>query len=358
MTPRDILPESIDLKANLFALIITIFALIGLLLLQSKPIYEGKTSHSIVSEKEIEIMWDVQAVQKPESNSKKFIEANPDSPINSPDKTDNFSFQDQQAAQPTKSSLKNKLDLPSLEGVEFSSKVAPSFQETPNLKKLPEVQEFEKTQKDIQEIERKTIHTPKDPQVAKIETAEKEGLEFKKYEKEGSEKVINLSKKLTEENNEQEEKQIASLQPPKVNAISTKPRPRLSPELLKGPTMKTISSAPRIGAVAVECRLHPYGVYVQEMLRSIEDQWHQLANDSFSFLQRDRLKDKITYQFTLLADGTIIELKKLNKNDNFTLPGELCRQAIASRVPFGIWTPDMVDDFGQSDVITIHFNYR
>ena len=110
-------------------------------------------------------MWDVQAVQKPESNSKKFIEANPDSPINPPDKTDNFSFQDQQAAQPTKSSLKNKLDLPSLEGVEFSSKVAPSFQETPNLKKLPEVQEFEKTQKDIQEIERKTIHTPKDPRL-------------------------------------------------------------------------------------------------------------------------------------------------------------------------------------------------
>ena len=122
--------------------------------------------------------------------------------------------------------------------------------------------------------------------------------------------------------------------------------------------MKTISSAPRIGAVAVECRLHPYGVYVQEMLRSIEDQWHQLANDSFSFLQRDKLKDKITFQFTLLADGTIIDLKKINENDKFSLPGELCRQAIASRVPFGIWTPDMVDDFGQSDVITIHFNYR
>ena len=100
--------------------------------------------------------------------------------------------------------------------------MAPSFQETPNLKKIPEVQEFEKTQKDIQEIERKTIHTLKDPQVAKIETAEKEGLEFEKYEKEGSEKVINLSKKLTEENNEQEEKQIASLQPPKMNAISTR----------------------------------------------------------------------------------------------------------------------------------------
>ena len=296
MTPNEILPESTNLRSNLFALLITVLALIGLFFLQSKPIFEVRNLSEVVSEKEIEIMWEVQPVQEPESNSKKFIEANPNSPINPPDKTDNFSFRDQQAAQPTESNFKNKQDLPKLEGVEFSSKVAPSFQETPNLKKLPEVQEFEKTQKDNQEIERKTIHTLKDPQVAKIETAEKEGLEFEKYEKEGSEKVINLSKKLTEENKEQEEKQIASLQPPKMNAISTRPRPRLSPELLKGPTMKTISSAPRIGAVAVECRLHPYGVYVQEMLRSIEDQWHQLANDSFSFLQRDKLKDKITYQ--------------------------------------------------------------
>ena len=141
------MPESIDLKANLFALLITVFAFIGLLLLQGKPIFEEKTSNSIVSEREIEIMWDVQAVQKPESNSKKFIEANPDSPINPPDKTDNFSFQDQQAAQPTKSSLKNKLDLPSLECVEFSSKVAPSFQESTNLKKIPEMQNLKKLKK-------------------------------------------------------------------------------------------------------------------------------------------------------------------------------------------------------------------
>jgi hypothetical protein len=121
--------------------------------------------------------------------------------------------------------------------------------------------------------------------------------------------------------------------------------------------MKTISNAPRVGMLAVECRLHPYGVYVQEMLRSIEDQWHQLANGSMHFLQKDKMKAKITYRFTLRADGKINDLEFLGQGDG-ALPAELCRQAIASRVPFGEWTQKMIDDFGQSDEITIHFNYR
>ena len=359
MTPNEILPESTNLRSNLFALLITVLALIGLFFLQSKPIFEVRNISEVVSEKEIEIMWEVQPLQEPESNSKRFIEANPISPINPPDKTDNFSFRDQQAAQPTESNFKNKQDLPKLEGVEFSSKVAPSSQESPNLKKMPEVPQLEKPRKDIQETERKIkhTHTPKDMQVAKVEPSEKEGLEITKHEKEGIEKVINLSKKLSEDTNELEEKHIASLQPPQMSTISTRPRPRLSPELLRGPIMKTISSAPRIGALAVECRLHPYGVYVQEMLRSIEDQWHHLAQGSLRFLQKDKMKAKITYRFTLKADGTIMNLSFLGQGDG-ALPAELCRQAIASRVPFGEWTQKMVDDFGQTDEITIHFNYR
>ena len=121
--------------------------------------------------------------------------------------------------------------------------------------------------------------------------------------------------------------------------------------------MKTVSSAPRMGVLAIECRLHPYGVYVQEMLRSIEDQWHHLAHGSLHFLQNDKLKSKITYRFTLKADGTIQGLL-LTSNEKTSLPAELCRQAIASRVPYGEWTQQMIDDFGQTDEITIHFNYR
>jgi len=40
------------------------------------------------------------------------------------------------------------------------------------------------------------------------------------------------------------------------------------------------------------------------------------------------------------------------------LAAELCRQAIASRVPFGEWSEKMIQDFGQSDQITINFRYQ
>ena len=76
-----------------------------------------------------------------------------------PDKTDNFSFRDQQAAQPNISNLKTKKDLPALEGVEFSSKVTPSSQQSSSLKKMPEVPEMQKPQKDNQETETKIKHT-------------------------------------------------------------------------------------------------------------------------------------------------------------------------------------------------------
>ena len=142
-----------------------------------------------------------------------------------------------------------------------------------------------------------------------------------------------------------------------MSTISTRPRPRLSPELLRGPIMKTISSAPRIGALAVECRLHPYGVYVQEMLRSIEDQWHHLAQGSLRFLQKDKMKAKNNLPVHIKSGWHNYESFFLGQGDG-ALPAELCRQAIASRVPFGEWTQKMVDDFGQTDEITIHFNYR
>ena len=359
MNTHDILPRSTNLKSNLFALFITILALLGFLSLQSKPIFQAKNNSLDSAKQQTEITWAIKPTEKPEPSSRKFIEANPNSPINPPDDTDNFSFRDQQAAQPTKTGIEPEDDLPALEGVEFSSKVAPSSQESPQLRKLPEVPEIEKPPKEKLEAEKqnKPISTPRNMQVAQAEATEQNGLQVKDHEEDGKDKVINLSKKPTEFDSIQEDKKIASLQTPAVSTISTRPRPRLSPELLRGPVMKTISSAPRVGVLAVECRLHPYGVYVQEMLRSIEDQWHHLAHGSLRFLQKDKMKAKITYRFTLRADGTIVNLSFIGNGDG-ALPAELCRQAIASRVPFGEWTQKMIDDFGQSDEITIHFNYR
>ena len=100
-----------------------------------------------------------------------------------------------------------------------------------------------------------------------------------------------------------------------------------------------------------------YGAYVQEMLQAIEDQWTQLAQGSREFLRRDRLPPKITLRFTLDADGRIRGLQRLDAHGD-SVPAEICRQAIVSRVPFGKWSAKMIEDFGGSDEVTINFLYR
>ena len=205
----------------------------------------------------------------------------------------------------------------------------------------------------------KTIIKFKDPVDRILEKSKRpNGLKIEKQEKDGRDRVINLSENHSENEPNDAGQQFALKEPKLETSTARRPRPKISPDLLRGPVMKTTSNAPRVGMLAVECRLHPYGVYVQEMLRSIEDQWQQLAYNSLSFIQRDRLKNRISYRFTLLADGSISNLKNLDSLGEFSLPAEICRQAIASRVPFGNWTPEMKDDFGESDTITIHFNYR
>ena len=222
------------------------------------------------SRKDIEIQWTVQPFEKDTLEANKFIEANPNSPDNPPDETNHFSFRDQQAAQPNNSPDLLRDDLPKLDGVEFSSKVTPSAPESPALKKIPvlpdpAVQKLknQEAQKDAMKV------TPKNMQIADTHNRNKDGLKVEKQNKDGQEKVINLSKKHAELESDSDNLNLAALQTPKPSSIATRPRPRLSPELLRGPIMKTISSAPRVGMLAVECRLHPYGVYMQEMLLSL-----------------------------------------------------------------------------------------
>ena len=176
-----------------------------------------------------------------------------------------------------------------------------------------------------------------------------------------------FSKKLTGDTDKKNpEKLIAALQnnsmEPTISPSNNKvqkpqKRPKLSRELIHGPLMKSITSAPRVGTVAIECRLHPYGVYIQKMMQSIEEQWNQLARGSIQYLQRDRLPGKVTWRFTLVANGSIQNLSRID-NAGESLPSELCRQAIASRVPFGPWSDKMIEDFGKSDEITISFLYK
>ena len=174
-----------------------------------------------------------------------FVEENPNSPINTPDKTNNFSFRDQQAAQPTATPEKSKGDLPKVNGMQFSSKVTPTKIESP-----PQPQLIEQPQKTTQEknekktIEQKARVKPKSNEIANVNEVDKNGLKIEEQKKDGRDRSL-IFPKIILKIILMMRMAIVLKEPKLETLIARRPRPKLS-RPLRGPVMKTTSNAPRV----------------------------------------------------------------------------------------------------------------
>jgi hypothetical protein len=291
----------------------------------------------------IEIQWKTKMNQE-----KLYAEANPEIPENLPDETNLLSTQNQQAAQPKIEPQNQEGITPKMLGDTKNLKVVEHKIAQVNQKEIPD----QPPKMDKNMALQKSPSTPaKVEEVSRI--PKEDGIELPRNDAPLNQKIINLTSTLPGIDKTQ-----ANSSAPIHVRDQQKVRPKLSHDVLSGPLLKSKSQAPRIGKVAIECRLNPYGVYMQQMLRSIENQWGELIRSSFRFMKQDQILPSVTYTFTLIKDGTIQGLSKTSKGDTNSLSSELCRQAIASRVPFGRWEDEMIAEFGNSDQITITFSYH
>ena len=277
----------------------------------------------------------------------KYAEANPDAIMNPPESTNLLSFKNQQAAQPeAPKHLNVNALLPESKGDSHNFKV---IQGT-NVDYKNDIPEPK-----ILEPALNSASAPPAVMAEKLprnDSTDDSAQGFSFSAPQTPSKLIELSSGNT-----------MPMRKPNVNLEEAKglihrTRPKLSQQILNGPLLQNRKSAPRIGKVAIECRLHPYGIYMQEMLKSIESQWAELIKNSFRYLQLDRIPSTTTYRFTLMSSGQIKGLKIRGNSGGYSLSHELCRQAIASRAPFGKWDETMIKDLGQSDEIVITFNYK
>ena len=304
--------------------------------------------HNPSSPAQTQVKWEIAPLLPKNFDKKKFVEANSEVPENPPDETKNFSFRDQQAAQPQIDPKLLADQTPSVKGSDDSVKIVPAERES-----QPAPDPFNPPVEQPANERSPTAPSLASSSKTDLEKGPSEdGTHSKKGDDQGEEsRTIPLN-----------QHQLPNDLPPNPSVRPTpkqqqQRRPKLSPELIQGPLMKTLTTAPRIGTIAIESRLNPYGVYLQKMLKAIEEQWHQLALGSIRFMQKDRLPGTLTFRFTLLSTGGIKNLSRLD-SQGASLAAELCRQAIASRAPFGNWTEDMISDFGKFDEITISFRYR
>jgi hypothetical protein len=292
-----------------------------------------------------EIIW-----EDTKSPLLQYAEANPDAPQNLPDDTNLFSFRNQQAAQPNIQYLSEKSILPKLLGNSKNLKIVSNQSEQNQA-----IERLSKIGNNIEITPSRSIPEKLQPDVLnnqEVKNAEGQKLTEVHNIEEANVKVISLTEidfqnlsKIKKTKSESELQEVM------------KPRPRISQDITQGSMLLNDHSSHRIGKVGVECKLNPFGIYIQKMLRSIEEQWHQLIRGASQYIQYDMFPAKVVFTFSLQTNGTIDGLSHKSGSAN-SLGVELCRQSIASRSPFGEWSEEMINTFGQSDQITITFEYK
>jgi hypothetical protein len=130
-------------------------------------------------------------------------------------------------------------------------------------------------------------------------------------------------------------------------------RPRLSPELLTGPQMKSNGGRVRRGTLALDASFSEFGEYEQQFYSALQAGWYQ----EIDFFQPIDTATRVVIQFVLQADGVIRDIEVLSSNAS-RIASLLCQNALSKRSPYRVWTREMVDTFGEARQMRVVFNYR
>jgi hypothetical protein len=301
----------------------------------------------------------------------KYVEANPDVAENKPDPTNQYSFRDQQAANPEESDI--PLEAPNVNGeIEDSTKIvqgavdpAPPMPDgvyTPQTKPG----EGDGTDGGKAGAESTAQVQPPKPKPAPAflqqapESTDGTGSTLDMIG-EGDQAVENPSQEApidiyrpTESTNPA---QVAEQGDGNGGNPDTKPmprpRPKLSPELIHGPLAKSQGAATRRGAIALDATFSEFGEYEQQFYAALQAGWYQ----EIEFFQPIDTATRVVVRFKIRADGTILgtEVVFSNASEIATL---ICESAITKRSPFRPWTKEMVKVFGEERVLTVSFHYR
>ena len=313
----------------------------------------------------IELELEIAPAEKPEEETLRFVEANPDVPENIPDRTDQYSNRSTQAAD--QSAERSILEAPKVDGDEPSQKIIDGKLERPV--QLPTFVAAPSTVASgaaNQEVSTIVSALPAAPRLPVAEFIEQSPLpldddgsspEGKDAENNSLENLpedapIALYQDATVAANRAQGLNVDTLVPPSVKPVP-KVRPRLAPELLTGPIMHSQGSASRRGALSIDATFSEFGEYEQQFYAALQLGWYQ----EIEFYQPIDTASTVAIRFLMRADGTIHDITVLHSNAS-ELAETLCKIALENRSPFRSWTKEMIAVFGLERTLTVRFNYR
>ena len=331
-----------------------------------------------------------------------YVETNPDNVVNEPDDTSNISDRSQQAAQENVAGAQNN-PTPFIKGDDTESpKIVegemPVEEESGNPVQVygggPQTVQGQQQQpvtqqEQVQQQEsRPSMEAPGVydlPEIApppptpdfidKVESDSEEGVEIKIIEKpdieaedespqEGKDQHLNinippsvaqeLSKAIEAQKALQQQQAQPNQQAGQNSPTQPMPRPRLSPKVLPGPLLDSQVYAARMGPIGFDAKFSQFGYYLSRMFETIQMQWYSLLADVT--IGQEKRPAYVVVRYTLDSQGKVVNSEVLETNAG-QLGTLLCRDAIESRAPFGLWTEQMVDQLGDQTEITLKFIY-
>lgn len=303
-----------------------------------------------------------------------YAEVNPEAAENQPDKSQFYSFKDQQAAD--KSLNENNSSVPLLDGSEVSSlkivsdevvmqesELLPGvYQLSPNQNTSPAQNTSASSKAGQAEsvTEAVTISTNQ----AEIASTSQINPFEKSQNAEGVD-VIAFKNKEALILNEKEQRKIIpmtkdalSLIPQDVtegekNRPAPMARPKLSSEITSGPLMQSSTSANEIGVIALDASFSEFGEYEQQFYSALQVGWY----NEVAFYKPMDSGTQVNVSFILKSDGSIDSIKILSSTAGL-IATTICESAIVKRSPFRPWTQDMIQVFGEQKELRVRFYYR
>lgn len=299
----------------------------------------------------------------------RFVEASPDVPENEPDRSDQYSYRSQQAAD--ESPLEDAMNQPNVAGEEDSQKILQG-----SLEKRPPIQpgiyaptaqagEGEGIEGGVLGQTRQTaLPKPSQPlpapafiqqdPVSAVGPGSRSDLVAdapEVFEQPDPNAPISIYRP---------QPQMDSIQPPGDGAGGTpeaqpqpRVRPRLAPELITGPLMRSEGSASRRGSLALDATFSEFGEYEQQFYAAIQTGWYQ----EIEFFQPIDTATRVHVRFTIHADGRVMNVKAVQTTAS-EIATFICETAITKRSPFRPWTKEMVQVFGKQRELNVVFHYR
>jgi hypothetical protein len=344
-------PDSRSVLIGILAVIIvhSILFVAAPYLLRSDTSHLALRKHAAPRQFNIEIAPNAFVTPPPKPPTpNKYIEANPNAPDKVPDKTNNFSSQNQQLAQ-EKPQLDQHNDKPKLDGKK-------------------DIRSNQTVSGQLSKPQDSTPVVPNVTTAAKTTTAPKQeqdplaGFDKMKDGDEGFGSNLgtkaDIQKPMPEKVDGAKDAPIVPSDLSTIASIDPK-KPRARPVLNHTQTRPAIFEdnqfgTSNIGPVAFSAKWSAYGAYLHKMIEAIQIQWDRILIDSHT---EPPSGTTVTIKFTMDLHGKITEIIDV-QNDSSEQGKQSCLTAITMTAPYGDWTEDMIAVLGNSQDLTFTFYYE